>query len=300
MTCRPSWRPSSPARASARCASGAWQQLTTNNASQVAADSIGDVVAEFPGQGVWLCTPDSAWQQLTANNATSLDVAFCRFGDTSGKANGVLGVVAEFPGQGLWRASPRGYGVPARAGMSGSPVDGSTLTANDAATEAIDQKGIVAAAFPGAGVLALPGQHRLATDSPPRTPPAWPCVPLWTAPVLWRPSSPATGCRRFRDSSGWQQLTANDAVTLGIDPSGDVVGTFPGTGSGASPTPLPRPQPAGTPAGTSLTAANATMVGIDANGNAYGQFNGWGVWYDQVYSWQLLTASNASSLGVGG
>jgi hypothetical protein len=131
-------------------ADGSWQQVTANNASQVAADSNGDVVAAFPGQGLWLRTPDNTWWQLTANNAASLDFAYHPFGNLEGW-RGVLLVVAEFPGQGLWRFSDwawsfgqdwslRGYGGWIQ------------LTANDAATEAIDQNGNVAAAFPGAGV----------------------------------------------------------------------------------------------------------------------------------------------------
>ena len=49
-----------------------------------------------------------------------------------------------------------------------------------------------------------------------------------------------------------------------------------------------------------LTAADAALIGIDAAGNVYGQFGGAGIWYDQAGSWIHLTASNASSFGVGG
>jgi hypothetical protein len=104
----------------------------------------------------------------------------------------------------------------------------------------------------------------------------------------------------WTNAAGWQQLTANDVATVGIDQFGDVVAEFPGWGvwsfldSAAA-------AAAGWHAGwNQLTAADAALVGIDADGNAYGQFPGWGVWYDQTYTWQCLTASNASSCGVGG
>jgi hypothetical protein len=277
---------------------GTWQQLTAANASQVAADAVGDVVAAFPGQGVWLCSPDNAWQQLTAANAASLDVAFCRFGDVNGIASGVIGVVADFPGQGLWRTTQGTYRDSQgwHVWFVGKWIQ---LTANDAATEAIDQKGNVAAAFGGAGVWRFQDstgwQQLTAADA----------SALALRAVVDGPSSlaaefPGHGVWRFRDGTGWQQLTASDAATLGIDQYGDVVAAFPGWGVWSY-TDSAAAAIAGWGTGwNQLTAADALLVGIDAAGNVYGQFEGWGVWYDQVYSWQTLTANNASSFGAGG
>src|SRR5437868_6004675 len=78
-----------------------WQQLTAANASQVAADSAGDVVGEFPGQGVWLYS-SGAWKQITANNAASLAMAYS-YEQTLHSGTFIhIYVVAQFPGQGLW------------------------------------------------------------------------------------------------------------------------------------------------------------------------------------------------------
>ena len=112
---------------------------------------------------------------------------------------------------------------------------------------------------------------------------------------------PGYGVWRLPYGGGWVQLTAADATSVGIGQNGDMVARrFSGHGVWSF-TDSATAVAAGWHAGwNQLTAANAMMVGIDASGNAYGQFNGWGVWYDQVYSWQYLTPSNASSLGVGG
>jgi hypothetical protein len=295
-------------------AAGAWTQLTTNNASQVAADTNGDVVAAFPGQGVWLCTRDTAWRQLTAANAASLDVAYSPYGEGSDWATGVIAVVAEFPGQGLWRFSKPMYKTGQDWSLASFGGGWIQLTANDATTEAVDQNGNVAAAFRGAGVWLFqefygPGQRG-------QTP--WQQLTAADAsglalravmggpPIFLAAEFPGHGVWRYQlnvwnsAASGWQQLTASDAATVGIDQFGDVVAEFPGWGvwsfldSAAA-------VAAGWHAGwNQLTAADAALVGIDTAGNAYGQFPGWGVWYDQAYSWQCLTPSNASSIDVAG
>jgi hypothetical protein len=277
--------------------SGTWTELTTNNASQVAADTNGDVVAAFPGQGVWLCTPDNAWRQLTAATAASLDVAYCRWGDSNGIANGVIGVVADVPGQGLWRFSQAMYNA-GQGWILADNIGGRwiQLTANDATSEAIDQKGNVAAAFSGAGVWRFQdstGWQQLtaanASDVAMRA--------IVDGPSSLAAAFPGHGVWRFRDGTGWQQLTASDAATVGINGNGDVVGEFAGSGvwsysdAGAG---------GYNPGWVHLTAADAVMVGIDAAGNVYGQFPNWGVWYDRFGSWQYVSPSNAASFGAGG
>jgi hypothetical protein len=267
--------------------SGIWVQLTAAEASQVAADSHGDVIGIFPGQGVWLCTPDNTWRQLTASNAASLDVAYHPFADPAGP-HGTIAVVAEFPGQGLWRWG-QDTKYPAAGGWT-------QLTANDAAAEAIDQNGNVAAEFRGQGVWRHDGmrwQQLTAADA----------SVLALRAVVDGASSlaaefPGWGVWRFQDGTGWQQLTANDAVALGVDAAGDVAATFIGWGVWGY----------GDPAGAAahhwavgwnhLTAADANLLGIDA-GSVYGGFPGSGIWWFGGYTWTDMRVGNASSLGIG-
>jgi hypothetical protein len=285
---------------------GSWQNVTAADASQVAADRNGDVVAEIPGQGVWLYSR-SVWQQLTASDATSLAIGNYHGVDIPShfyqQLNYVL-VVAEFPGYGVWHFALNQW---TNVNTGWQP-----LTANNASTLATDDAGNVVAEFPGWGVwyYAAAGvygngswQQLTAADAS--------SLALGTSqeiqympyphpvngPTYVAAAFPGHGVWRMQVGQAWQQLTASNAATVGVNVHGDVVGAFPGNGvwsysdAGAG----------GYNSGwNQLTAADAALVGIDAAGNVYGQFPGWGVWYDQVGSWQLLTASNASSFGVGG
>jgi hypothetical protein len=49
-----------------------WRLLTGANASLLRYDSLGDVIAEFAGSGVWEFDPSRGWFQSTAANATVL------------------------------------------------------------------------------------------------------------------------------------------------------------------------------------------------------------------------------------
>ena len=177
-------------------ASGTWQQLTTNNASQVAADAGGDVVAEFPGQGVWLFS-GGTWQQITANNASGLAIGYSTGINDYKEPFGyrMISVVAEFPGQGLWSTAS-----PTTSTASRTTPTGSELTANNAATEAIDGNGHVvrtsrpraSGSTPGAGSNSpLPTPPASPSAQPPSSRPASPPTPC---PTSWPPRSPATGC----------------------------------------------------------------------------------------------------------
>ena len=219
-------------------------------------------------------------------------------------------VAAEFPGQGLWHfhLSSINYAPPGGGWEQ--------LTANNASSEAVDPNGYVVAEFPGQGVwfYTTPGtwqgvggwQQLTAADASglavngidfgfasaktSMVAAAFSGHGVWRIPIL-NPAGPGA----------WQQLTASDASTVSVNASGDVVGEFPGWGVWAY---LDSKNAASLGWGTGwnhLTAADASLVGIDDTANIYGQyFYGWGVWYDQVASWRLLTPSNASSFGVGG
>jgi hypothetical protein len=295
---------------------GDWEQLTAANASQVAANGFGDVVGEFPGQGVWLYSRSYwgfGWQQLTANNAAGLAIGNSTviLMHEMPEPYFVSAVVAEFPGQGLWKIS-HSYSL----GIGSVVSSWEQLTANNATTEAIDGNGNVVASFKGQGTWFYgPGyysgtrgwQQLTGADATSLAIGSAAYISLETHVVPDVVAAAFTGYGVWRlnvDVHGhpgsWAQLTDSEASAVGVNGSGDVVAEFPGWGvwsfldSAAA-------AAAGWHAGwNQLTAADATLVGIDAAGHAYGQFPGWGVWYDQNYTWQCLTASNATSLGVGG
>jgi hypothetical protein len=285
-------------------AGGSWQQMTAANASQVAADSAGDVVAEIPGQGVWLYGPtdqyaNRAWQQITANNASGLAMAL-RYEPTlhSGTFNNVY-VVAEFPGQGLWLYDNFTLSNPP-GGYSSHTENWQQLTANNAATEAVATNGQVVAEFPGQGVWIYSNITGGGSQWQQLTPSD--ASSLAVSGGLYGPATvvaefPGYGVWRIQEMGGWVQLTAANAATVGINDSGDVVGTFTGSGvwtysdTGAG---------GYNPGWNCLTAADAALVSIDASGNVHGQFGVDGIWYDHFGYWICTTANNASSLGVGG
>jgi hypothetical protein len=272
-------------------AAATWQQLTANNsATQLAADSGGDVVAEFAGQGVWLY--HGFWQEITANNASVLDLGYTSVfrGPNIGQQTSIF-VVAEFPGQGLWRYT----NVVSNTFFN---IGWTEITTNNASHAAIDNNGNVVAEFPGQGVWfnTNGGDWRQLTASDASSL-AIGATPAGTSFVA--ASFPGYGVWRIQDGGGWVQLTANFTITLSIGANGDVVGEFQGSGvwsfldSTAAAT-------AGWGKGWNhLTAADATLVGIDANGNFVGQFAGSGIWYDNVGFWQHVRTDNATLLDVG-
>jgi hypothetical protein len=269
-----------------------WTQLTTNNASQVAADSAGDLVAQFPGQGVWLYQ-GGGWKQLTANNAASLALGYSYEAQRFGAPIIHTYVVAQFPGQGLWLYTE----VSGLAVASGWQQ----LTANNASTEGVDTNGHVVAEFPGWGVWFYTDGNgwRQLTPSD--------ATSVAIGSTLYGYSRivaefPGWGVWRIVDTGGWVQLTAAEASTVGINQNGDVVGQFPNQGvwrfldSGAAAS-------AGFALGWGCCAgSDTTLAGIDAADNVFAQFNGPGVWIWNSVSnyWYFLNGNGASSLGVGG
>jgi hypothetical protein len=55
-------------------AQATWIQFTPANASRLAADPQGDVVATFPTYGVWEYKPASGWREINGHDATLLDI----------------------------------------------------------------------------------------------------------------------------------------------------------------------------------------------------------------------------------
>jgi hypothetical protein len=273
---------------------GAWTQLTAANASQVAADDVGDVVGEFPGQGVWLFS-GGAWQQITANNASSLDIGYSSGISSHESPYRIISVVAQFPGQGLWRytrSNVLGYDTAAWQ----------ELTANNAATEAIDGNGNVVANFPGQGTWffgtssyagGTSGWQRLndadaislAIGSAAVIPsvPSPNAVPDVVAAVFDRFSGYAwAGVSRLTvdvmgHAGDWTRLTAAVASMVGINAGGDVVAEFPMMGMWNFTDSSAALAVGWTSGWHKLTAADAALLGIDASGYVYGQFPYWGV-----------------------
>ena len=280
---------------------GTWTQLTTNDASQVAANGIGEVLADFPGQGVWLASYHG-WKQLTPANATGLALVSARGFDQAHQPYQMTGIVAEFPGQGLWPASsatsaPR---PPTRAGSSSRPPRPRRRPSTPTAAYAASFTGQGVWFFGEAGWRQLTGVDAtsLAAGAPADG----------SGPSAVAAAFAGYGLWRFQDGGGWVQLTAANASMVGINDNSDVVAEFPGWGvwtyfdSNAAST-----------AGFALGwhrrgTTEAALVAIDDADNVFGQFNGnqvpFGrgvfIWESVKDVWYYLMGYDVSSLGVGG
>jgi hypothetical protein len=141
----------------------AWRLLTGASASLLAMDANGDVVGEFPGHGVWEYRPTLGWTQINGIDATSLAM------------NGAGQVAANFPGFGVGLFQP---------GASWVLING-----HQGSALAIDSHGNVTAQFASVGVA----EYIFSAD-------------------------------------GWRVLTPSTSIQLGMDAEGDVFGLFPGWG----------------------------------------------------------------------
>jgi hypothetical protein len=276
---------------------GAWQQLTNADATQVAADSRGDVVGEFPGHGVWLYG-SGVWRQINYADASGLAIDCDIASDHRLSWFTVTIYVAEtFAGHGVWLFHDQTT-IDRNSGAILGYIAGvvNELTPSSASALAVNYQGNVLAEFPGYGV--------------------WYCQNAGTVWQQWSPSNanslamnssyivaafPDYGVWRAQPGfQGWQQLTSSDATAVSVNGGGDVTAAFAGYGVWSY---LESANAAA--AGWSLgwhqlTPADAYAVGIDYRGNVYGAFRGWGTWFDQVGSWRRLTISDASSFSVGG
>jgi hypothetical protein len=167
-----------------RYANGSWSQITTWNASLVCIASNAVVAAEFPNAGVWVY--NKGWAQLTGANASSIDM------DDGGN------LVGEFPGIGVWIHDAGG--------------SWKRLTRNDANQVAIGG-GIVAASFP------FPNQgmwvYNLTTNSWSHTTTALPSVIAVDAmrEVVGEYGVSSGGIWIYQNGS-WTHLTSASNVSL--------------------------------------------------------------------------------------
>jgi hypothetical protein len=238
---------------------GTWVQLTAANASHLAADPQGDVVAEFSGFGVWEYKPTTGWKQINGVDATLLGM----------DANG--DIVAQFPGFGVGEYLPS-------AGWR-------SLTGANASLLAIDALGEVAGAFPGAGVWlfrpATGWQQLNGVDA---------SLLALTAGGDVVANFRGFGVGEYTAAGGWRTLNGVEARALAVDASGEVFAAFAGFGVGEY---LPAS------GWRSLTGADAALLAADAIGALFGAFPGHGVWeYDPSRGWLQLTAADATLLAV--
>jgi hypothetical protein len=240
---------------------GAWTQLTASNARLLAADPLGDVVAEFPGYGLWEIQAGAGWKQIHPVDVTLLTM------DVQGD------VVAEFPG----------YGVGLL--LAGSS-NWRTLTPSNATLLAIDAGGDVTAEFPGYGLWEIkPGNGWVQLNGVD--------VTLLAMDVAGDVAAnfPGYGVGEFKPGKGWALLNGIQASALTLDPSGNIVANFPGYGVSEYRQSIGSWQP--------LTAANALLLSSDGLGNIYGEFVGFGVWqYDSTHGWVQVRTTDASLLAA--
>jgi hypothetical protein len=236
-----------------------WVQLTLANASLLASDPQGDVVGEFPGNGVWEYRPATGWKQINGVDATALVM------DTTGS------VAAEFPGYGVGEYSP----------ASGWR----SLTGANASLLAVDVNGDVAGEFPGYGVW----EFRPASG--------WKQINGVDVTLLAMNALSDVvanfhgyGVGEYLPVSGWQILNGNEARALAIDDLGDVTAQFQGYGVGVD-TPA-----AGW---RLLTGANALRLSMDVLGAVFGAFTGYGIWeFEPSRGWFQIDTHDASLLTV--
>jgi hypothetical protein len=237
-----------------------WVQLTAANASLLAADSLGDVVGEFPGFGVWLFRPAFSWAQINGIDATILTM----------NANGA--VAAEFPGFGV------GEFVPAFGWR--------LLTGANASLLSIDDNSAVAGEFQGFGVWLF------------RPASGWSQINGVDASLLaLSPRGDVVanfhgfGVGEFSLATGWHLLNGTEATALAVDRYGDVTATFAGIGVG-------RYYP--TQGWQLLTGANASLLRYDSLNDVIGEFPGFGAWeFDAFRGWFQLTGADATILATG-
>jgi hypothetical protein len=239
--------------------------LSTMNASLLAANAQGDVVADFTGHGVWLFRPTVGFVLINGYDAVALAI------DPQGN------VAASFNGFGTARFIPS-FGPNGWFGISGGTA---TLLATDAL-------GDVAMVFPTGVYEFRPGSGSLLINGHTATSLAM------NGPGQIAANFPGFGLGLFLPGFGWELINGYQATVIAIDERGDVTAQFPGfevakyifsvhQWGGLS----------GAPAMT------ASLLGMDALGNVFAEFQGLGVWsFYPTRGWVQLTATDASVLTV--
>jgi hypothetical protein len=204
-------------------------------------------------------------------------------------------LAAEFPGQGVWR-------------YDSSNGSWQQMTAANASLVAADSAGNVVAQIPGQGVWLysygtwqqITANNAVALDL------ANYSVSTWGQPydtVIVAAAFPGQGLWRYtsnRQGSSpptvtWTELTAADAAVVAVDGNAAVAAEFRGHGVWHF---------ADRSGWQQLAAADASSLAIGATLNltswVVATFPGQGVWRIQVevQGWQLLTASDAATVGI--
>jgi uncharacterized repeat protein (TIGR01451 family) len=242
-----------------------WQELTAADASTVAVDDHGNVVATF-FNGLWRYEDASGWQRLSPAIPSQIAIA----------GNGI--VVADFPGNGLWR-----FGDPRSAGGGWQQ-----LAPSDPLSIGVDDAGDTIASLPGNGTFlyqdgrgwqemspAVAQQVSIATSGNS-------AAVVFQGQGVWRYNFQGAG-------AGWQQLTPALALGVAIGPTGSVVCQF-NNGVWLY---------QNTSGWVQLTPALATQVAITKTAEVLAEF-GNGVWEFTSSGWRQLTPANATWLGGAG
>jgi hypothetical protein len=241
-------------------AANAWVQLTPANAILLAADSLGDVAAEFRGYGLWEYRTGAGWNQLHGVDVSLLAM------------NAAGAVAAEFPGYGVGQYTP----------ASGWHL----LTAANASLLSVDANGDIAAEFPGYGVW----EFTTASNGWTQLHPVDVTLLAMDAAGDVAANFPGYGVGAYTAGDSWRLLNGTQASSLTMDTAGDVAANFPGYGVA---------EYTAAAGWRSLTAANAALLTADILGDVYAEFAGYGVWqYDATHGWTRLRAIDASLLAT--
>jgi hypothetical protein len=233
--------------------------LSTMNASLLASNAQGDIVADFTGHGVWLFRPTVGFVLINGFDAVALAI------DPLGN------VAASFKGFGTARFIPS-FGPNGWFG-----IDDATAT-----LLAMDALGDVAGVFPtgvfefrpSSGLLNINGHTATAL--------------AMNGPGQITANFPGFGVGLFIPGFGWELINGHEATALAIDNHGNVSAQFPGFdvakyifsayGWGGL---------AGAP------AMSASQLGMDAIGDVFAVFPGNGQWvFYPTRGWVRLSATD--------
>jgi len=252
------------------------------DATLLTADANGnDVLAEFPGYGVWQYDADAvAFQQLTVSNPSMLarDSTGAVYADVSGQ-----GVLKNASGDDNWQ--------PLSSLAPPPPVTPSLM--------AVAANGDVAAEFTGYGVYLYTqanGWQRFTTST------ASLLAIDASGDVYADLSGALSGIYELTGPTAHTQLTPDHANLLAVDGAGDVFVDLTLKGYGL----LEHKSGAGSfivlnPPGVPQSV-DASLLAVDANGDVTASFNGYGVYlYTHASGWQpRLNSVAASQLAIDG
>jgi uncharacterized repeat protein (TIGR03803 family) len=242
---------------------GVWTSLhTTTDATSLAVDAYGDVVAAFGSAGVSLYT-NGAWTVLSKAVASDVDIA----------GNDII--VANFPGFGVYRNE------------TGTAAGWQRLGTASATSVAVDAAGEVVASYNNAGVYLINTSGAIVKIAAANATQ----VAIAGNNIV---AAQFTGLGLYEyQGTTWTRLSTNTATSLGVDANGDVAAAFGGNG-------VYLYQNSGSVT-TKIANATASIVSItigDGGPLVVGEFPGYGL-YLTPFSNPRIAAATASQLSIG-